>query len=187
MAVLASLARAGERGLAREKLMALLWPDLDTERGPRTLAQALYALRKDLGAEEAIAGAKELRFDPALVSTDIGQFASAVSRGDDERAAALYRGPFLDGFHLPGADEVSRWVDRERAAITHDYTQILESLARAAMARRDPLGAVQWWRKLAAIEPLNARVAVGLMEALAAAGDRAGAIRNAQVYELLVQ
>ena len=65
MAILALLARAGERGLSRDKLLAMLWPDAEVDRGSRTLAQALYALRKDFAAEDAITGARDLRFDPA--------------------------------------------------------------------------------------------------------------------------
>ena len=57
LSILALLARAGDRGIRREKILSLLWPDAD-EQGARTLTQALYALRKDLGAEEVIAGAK---------------------------------------------------------------------------------------------------------------------------------
>lgn len=187
MAILALLARAGERGVAREKVLSLLWPDADTERGPRTLAQALYALRKDLGAEEAITGAKELRLDPALVTSDAMEFASAISRGDDRRAAELYGGPFLDGFHISGADEFERWIERERAVLAQDHVRALESLARRALAAGNASESVGWWRQLAALEPLNARVTVGLMEALTAAGDRAGAIKHARVYELLVE
>ena len=187
MAILALLARAGERGISREKLLSLLWPDADDERGPRTLAQALYALRRDLGVEDAIAGSKDLRLDPALASCDVSEFASALARGDDERAVNLYHGPFLDGFHLPGADEFSRWAERERSAIAVEHSRALESLARAARAAGDARTSVAWWRKLAAIEPLNARVTVGLMDSLAAAGDRAGALQHARVYELLVE
>lgn len=187
MAILALLARAGERGLSREKLLSLLWPDADDERGPRTLAQALYALRRDLGTEEAVVGSKELRLDPALASSDVSEFASAVARGEDERAVNLYHGPFLDGFHLAGVDEFSRWVERERAAIAVQHSHALESLAREARAGGDARAAVAWWRKLAAVEPLNARVTVGLMDSLAASGDRAGAIQHARVYELLVE
>jgi DNA-binding SARP family transcriptional activator/TolB-like protein len=186
MAILALLARAGQRGITREKLLALLWPDADDERGPRTLAQALYALRKDLGAEDAIAGSKELRFDPALVASDVSEFASAVARGDDERAVGLYHGPFLDGFHLSGASEFARWVESERTTLAQEHSRALESLARGARAAGDTRAALGWWRKLAGLEPLNARVTVGLMDALAAAGDRAGAIQHARVYELLV-
>jgi len=187
MAILALLARAGQRGITREKVLSLLWPDADDERGPRTLAQALYALRKDLGAEDAITGSKELRFDPAIVATDVAEFASAMSRGDDERAVSIYHGPFLDGFHLSGAEEFSRWVDAERASLGLEYSRALESLARGARTAGDARASVAWWRKLAALEPLNARVTVGLMEALAGAGDRAGALQHARVYELLVE
>jgi len=187
MAILALLARAGERGISREKLLSLLWPDADDERGPRTLAQALYALRRDLGVEEAIVGSKDLRLDPALASSDVSEFASALARGEDERAVNLYHGPFLDGFHLAGADEFSRWAERERGAIAVEHSRALESLARAARAAGDARTSVAWWRKLAALEPLNARVTVGLMDALATSGDRAGAIQHARVYELLVE
>ncbi|AHG91848.1 transcriptional activator domain-containing protein [Gemmatirosa kalamazoonensis] len=187
MAILALLARAGERGMSREKILALLWPDAGEERGPRALAQALYALRKDLGADEAIGGARELRFDPAIVSTDVAECAAAMARGDDARAVALYQGPFLDGFHLPGADAFTRWVEEERRTLQREHERALESLARAASARGAPADAVGWWRKLAALEPLNARVTVGLMESLDKSGDRAGALRHAHIYQLLVQ
>jgi DNA-binding SARP family transcriptional activator/tetratricopeptide (TPR) repeat protein len=168
-------------------MLALLWPDADDERGPRTLAQAIYALRKNLGAEDAITGAKELRFDPAIVTSDVSEFTSAVARGDDERAVAAYTGPFLDGFYLSRADELSRWIERERAALATEHSRVLESLARTARAAGDTRASVGWWRKLAALEPLNARVTMGLMEALAAAGDRAAALQHARVYELLIE
>ena len=56
LAILALLARAGDRGVSRERILSLLWPDADDDRGPRALAQALYALRKDLGIEDLIPG-----------------------------------------------------------------------------------------------------------------------------------
>ena len=173
--------------MSREKILALLWPDADYERGRAALAQALYALRKDLGAEDAITGSKELRFDPALVSSDADEFASAISRGDDARAVAIYHGPFLEGFHLPGADTFARWVEQERAVLAREHARALESLARDARTRGDASEAVDWWRKLGGLEPLNARVTVGLMDALAATGDCAAAIKQARVYQLLVQ
>jgi len=189
MAILALLARAGQRGLAREKILALLWPDAEDDRGSKALAQAIYALRKDLGggADDVIVGVTELRLDPALVSTDVGEFAAAVSRGDDDRVVALYHGPFLDGFHLPNAEEFTRWVEGERAALAADHSRSLESLARRHRAAGDVRASVAAWRKLAALEPLNARVAIGLMDALAADGDRAGAIQHGRIYEALIE
>src|SRR5205814_10475023 len=187
LAFLALIARAGERGVSREKVLALLWPDSDDERGSRALAQALYALRKDAETGEIITGAKELRLNTDLVSSDVGEFSSAVSRGDDASAASLYGGPFLDGFHLPGADDFTRWVELERGSLAHDYLRSLESLARAAQLQGKPPAAVTWWRKATGLEPLNARFTMGLMEALFASGDRTGAIKQAHVYQLLVE
>src|SRR5262245_8555091 len=107
MAVLAILARTGERGTTREKLLAILWPDADADRGSRALTHALYALRRDLGSDDAVVGTRELRLNPAIVSSDVAEFAAAVARGDDEHAAALYEGPFLDGFRLTDVDAFS--------------------------------------------------------------------------------
>ena len=46
--LLAVLAAASERGLSRDKLLGLFWPDADPDRARKNLAQAVYALRKDL-------------------------------------------------------------------------------------------------------------------------------------------
>ena len=187
MAVLALLARAGERGVLRDRVQALLWPDADADRASRTLAQALYALRKDLTAEGAIVGSKDLRFDPALVSSDVTEFTSAMARGDHARAVELYSGLFLDGFHLSGSAEFTRWMEHERAVLAQDHARALESLARHALEIGDATVSVGWWRRLAALEPLDARVTVGLMEALAGSGDVPGAINHARIYELLIE
>src|SRR4029077_10467687 len=50
-------------------------------------------------------------------------------------------------------------------------------------ARGDHSRAADLWRRLATLDPLNARVALGGMHALVAAGDRAGALQFARVHE----
>ncbi len=150
LALLAMLACAGERGLTREKLLAFFWPDADEERGRRGLSQAVYALRQDLGSEEVIVGSKELRLNAEVVRSDVAEFGAAGSGGQWERAAGLYAGPFLDGFHLPSAPEFERWAEEQRTAFAREYTEALERLARAATGRGEHLASVGWWRKLAA-------------------------------------
>ncbi|MGH7710057.1 MAG: AfsR/SARP family transcriptional regulator, partial [Gemmatimonadaceae bacterium] len=187
MAILALLARADERGVTRDRVMSLLWPDMDEERARRALTQALYALRQDLGDDEAIAGVKELRLDLERISTDLHEFRRAKSRDSLDDAAAAYRGPFLDGFHLPGADEFERWADQERRGLAREHAELVERLAFLAEKRGDFSSAVGWWRRLAAIDPLSARVAVSLMRALAASGDAHAAIQHARVHEVLLE
>ena len=176
LAVLALLARAGPAGVPRDKIVATLWPDLTDERGRHTFAQTLYAIRRETGNDDVIEGTRELRLNTELVSVDVGEFEAAIGTHDLERAAKAYEGPFLDGFHLPGADEFERWVDRERAALDRTYTNVVEQLAREAAAREQHDRAVHWWRTRAARDPLEARVAVALMRALVASGDRLGAV-----------
>ena len=188
LALLALLAAAGDSGLAREKLLAYLWADTEEDRARRGLSQAVYALRQDLGTDDVFLGGREdLRLNPDVVSSDVGEFQSALSTNRPDLAAAHYTGLFLDGFHLPGAPEFERWADEERASLAHRYAASLEKLARQATERGDLADAVGWWRKLAGQDPLNARVALGLMRALVAGGDRAGALQHARVYEVLME
>ena len=74
LAVLALIARAGERGVTREKLRALLWPDADEEAGRRALSQSLYALRRDLGVDELLLGVQDLRLNPDAATCDVVEF-----------------------------------------------------------------------------------------------------------------
>jgi Tol biopolymer transport system component/DNA-binding SARP family transcriptional activator len=187
LAVLAMLACAGDRGLTREKLLAFFWPDADEERGRRGLSQAVYALRQDLGNEEVIVGSKDLRLNPDVLRSDVADFSASATAGQWEKAVGVYAGPFLDGFHLPSAPEFERWAEEQRAGFAREYADALERLARAAAGRNEHIAAVGWWRKLAAQDPLNARVATGLMQALVAAGDRNGALQHARIYEALVE
>ena len=187
LAVLALLARAGQRGMTRDKIVSLLWPDADDERGRTTLSKVLYSVRRDLGDENVVIGANDLRLNPDVVTSDLAEFEQSIADGELERAAAVYQGPFLDGFRLPGAPEFDRWADAERATLRHDYGVVLEKLAKRKAEAGDLASAVRWWRTLAAHDPLNARHALGLMRALDESGDRTGAIQHARIYETLVQ
>ena len=187
LAVLALLARAGRPGITREKILALLWPDEPEERARRSLNQAVYSLRRDLGGEDALLGAKDLRLNLDRIEVDTIEFDDALKEGDFERAIVLYEGPFLDGFFLPRAADFERWVEAERAALALDFARALEHGATGAAARGDHGAAVDLWRKLAATDPLNGRVALCVMNALVAASDVNGALQHARLHEALLE
>ena len=182
LAILAVLARAGDRGVNRDRLAALLWGEVEEDRARRNLNQALYALRQDLGAEEAILGTRELRLNPELIEVDLHGFETARASGAIEEAARVYGGPFLGDFHLPGVPAFAHWAEEERTSLSADYRSVLEAAAAAATARDDRGAAVLWWRRLAALDPTDERAAQGLMRALAAAGDAPGALRHAEIF-----
>jgi len=187
LALLALLASAGEHGMTRDRILGMLWAESDEDRARRGLNQALYALRQDMGADEVFLGTRDVRLNSDLITSDVAAFGAAVKAGRLEQAASEYIGPFLDGFHISEAPEFERWVDEERAGLARDYSTALHRLAQRANEQGDRAQAVEWWRKLAAQDPLNARVAVGLMEALVVTGDRAAALHHARVYEVLME
>jgi DNA-binding SARP family transcriptional activator len=186
VALLALLARPERPGPTREKLSALLWPESDPERARHSLDQALYTVRRALGPEAFVAGATWLSLNPEVVSTDVAEFVRSLESDDPVRAVELYAGPFLEGFHLPGALEFERWSEGERDALHRRYVRALEALATEAEARGDPARAVAWCRRLASAEPLSSRVVLRLMRALDDAGERAGALQAARVHAALV-
>src|SRR4051794_31220228 len=187
LALLALLARAGDRGVTREKVTALLWPDADDERSRRAITQGIYALRQELGSDDAILGVRELRVNFEVVTSDIYDFSAALRGARAEDAVRLYAGPFLDGFHLAGNEEFDRWVDDERSSLARQHSEALEQLAAAADARGDHGSATKWWRRLSAKDPLSARYAMGVMRALVADGDKHGALEQARVHETLLE
>lgn len=186
LALLALLAAAGERGIARDKVLAYLWPDSTTSKARASLEQMLHTLRVSFGQPSAFRG-NPLRIDGEIATSDVADFRAALEAGDLERAAELYSGPFLDGFYLSGLPELEEWLESERAALAERYAKALERLAADATARGDHTRAVHHLRTLGTVTPLNGRVARRLMDALAAAGDRDGALEVAAHYAVRVR
>jgi TolB-like protein len=177
------LACAGERGIARDKLLTLLWPESPASPASHRLSQLAHWIRRTLGSAGLITGTSELRLDPSGIACDLWQFADARRAGQLERAAELYAGPFLDGFYLADSGAFERWAESRRSELAREYQETLEALAVQAEVRGDPLAASEWWGRLARHEPLSSRVTMHLMTALAASGERARALAQANAYQ----
>ena len=59
LCVLAILAASGAGGVTRDKLIGLLWPDVDEARARAALSQALYALKRDAGEDQLDPGLRD--------------------------------------------------------------------------------------------------------------------------------
>jgi len=186
LALLALLAAAGERGLTRDQLVGWLWPEAAEDHAKHALNQLLYGIRRALG-EDALHGVDLLRLDPTVIDSDVRRFERALSAGAYGEAVRYYGGPFLEGFYLADAPAFERRVESERARLAAAYADALERLAADAKDGGDAPAAVAWRRRLAELDPLDARRATGLMRALAAAGDSSGALAHGRTYEALVR
>jgi DNA-binding SARP family transcriptional activator/TolB-like protein len=187
LALLAVVALARPRGISRERLLGIFWPDTEEERGRGALAQALYALRRDTGRDDLFSGTTELALTPGALAVDALAFQEDLAAGRLAEAVARWSGRFLDGFYLPEAPDFERWVEEQRAHYDRVYAEALERLADSTQAAGRPRDALQLWHKLAALDPHNARVAMGLMRSAAAAGDRAAALKHAALYARLAE
>src|SRR5262249_40879374 len=150
------------------KLTAFLWADRSTEAARHSLEQLLYSVRRELRAD-LFAGTDPIRLNGTTITSDVAAFEDALARGSDAEFVAEYRGPFLDGFFLTGADEFERWAEDERSRLRVLYAAALERVAERASLRRDWTGAVDTWRRLTALDRLSAKYATGLVRAIAAA------------------
>lgn len=180
LGILAVLALSRGRPVSRDRLAALLWPEADTQRARAQLSDALYLIRSVLGENAILATGDGLVLNPDVVGSDVAEFERLRTLGQLETAVGLVAGPLLDGFHLAGAAEFDHWISRERAELGDRYATVLQVLAEQCEARHEAAEAVRWWRRLDAHDPGSGRVALRLMRALEAAGDRAGALRYAR-------
>lgn len=188
MALLALVAAAAPQAVGRDRIMAFLWPDSDADRASNSVRQTLFRLRRDLGENLFLPEtANGIQLDAANLQVDLWAFRAAIARKAPEEAVALYRGPFLDGFHIPGAHEFSTWVDAERERLERQHIAALDAVARQAGEDGRYDDAVAWRRRHAAADPFSSRTALGLLRALTAAGDRPGALEHATAHESLVR
>jgi TolB-like protein/DNA-binding SARP family transcriptional activator len=187
VALLALLALTPDSRLTRDKLIAYLWPESDQERGRNLLSVATYVLRSSLGEAAVVAAGEDLRLNREVIRTDVAEFEEAIERGDHARAAALYRGPLLDGFFLSDAPEFDQWASRERDRLAAGYRKALEALAEAAERAANFSGAADFWRLRSAQDPYDSRVAARLMQALDRGGNKAAALQHASIHQRLLQ
>lgn len=186
LALLALLASARVHACTRDKLLGLLWPESDTERARNLLNVSVYVLRHTLGENILLTDGDELRLDPAQICVDVIGFESALLSGDYIRAVALYSGPLLDGFFLSDAPEFEQWLDGERRRLAAAYAQALEAIAQSAEMRGDLAEATESWKRRAAEDPYDSRVALRLVQAFEAGGNPAGALQHASLHARLL-
>jgi DNA-binding SARP family transcriptional activator len=186
LGLLARLAVAGTRGLSRDQLVNCFWPDKDQQHALHSLSQILHRIKKELVVEALFLGRMMLRLNPEQISSDVADFEAATRKGNYDGAVALFAGPFLDGVFIGAAPEFERWAEHERRRFSDANISCLRKLATAASEAGDHDGAATWWKRIGEADPLNSGVAMSFVRSLAAAGNRAGALREARAHESLL-
>jgi len=187
LAFLAILGASPRATVTRDRLVALLWPQLDAEGARHRLSDSLYVVRRALGDEAIVTEGDDLRLDEAHVCVDVRAFERALDAGETALAIAQYGGPLLDGFHLGGEGEFDAWMEQERGRLAGRYAQSLRTIASVANQRGDHVAAGEYLQRLSALDPLDSRVVLQLMDVLEHAGNGAIALRHARRHQMLRQ
>ncbi len=167
-AVLIRLALDAGRRFTRDYLIELLWPDAPAARARHSLAQAVSVLKAKVGHEHVLVQRATLALAAGVVDVDV----DALETCDVE-----IRGPFLDGFEIPGAVAFEHWKDERRAKL---MSRVRDCLVRQMDAGRrvgDFATVERHAHVLYDFDTLSEDAVRGVMEARAWAGDRSGALK----------
>ncbi len=175
-----ALAAAGRpaRYQRRDRMVGLLWPELDQTHARGALRKAVHAARGVLGADALLSrGDEELALAPGALWCDAVAFGEAEESGYLARALELYAGDLLPGFHLPECGEFGRWLDDERADLRERAAGAAWALAARMIEGEQLTEAGRWARRAVRYAWDDERALRRALVLLDRLGDRAGALR----------
>lgn len=177
--LLAMLTCAPGKCLGREVLATVLWSEHGDEQAKSSLRQAMAVLRKELGEPGynilTSLDSKVLLNREAL-TVDIDEFTHTAGSPDAAGlriAVSLWKGEFLQGT-LAAEEALEAWLRERREQLRALYLRALDNLVPlAAVGER-----VELAQQLVRLDDLREASHRRLMEAYAANGERASAVRH---------
>ncbi len=180
LALLVYLTLAEPPGLhARERLLAMLWPEADDASSRHSLRNALHGLRQGLGEETIVTrGDAFVGLDFTLLRCDALDLRAHIAAGRVDDAMALWKGDLAPGFHISGAPDFEHWLEEQRGTLRREVRAAAwkrsQELAGEGEAELDAV------RRAVQLDPGDEPGARRLMRLLDAAGDRGGALQAYQ-------
>jgi LuxR family maltose regulon positive regulatory protein len=165
----------------RDAIGVIFWPDLPAKSVASNFHNALYRMRRALGAEVVTVEEGRYRLGDIVYWFDVEQFEELVGRArllpphdwqaEDlwRRALALYQGDFLP--------EVERtWCVLRRETLRGMYVEALVGIGLCHEARREFEGAIDWYRHALEADELREDVHRRIMRCYAETGRRPEAL-----------
>jgi len=168
------------QGLRKEQIGVVFWPDHSPEKLNGIFRSTMYRLRRALFRDIVLYEDGIYRFNPELKYwLDVEEFEGLLDRAERmedreakvellKRAVELYRGDYLEEFG-------SEWCALERENLRTRFITAMIELADLLMEMGDLDGALHYYNRTLAYDPLQEIVYRRAMECYARLGDRASA------------
>ena len=171
---------------ARDKLCALLWPEVREAQARHSLRQTLLQLRKALSSAEAplFSDARGLQLSASAVSVDVIHMERCIALGTRDallEAWHCYRGDLLEGFSV-GEAPFDDWLRSERERLRGQFAQALTQLVAIDGAAERHADAIRACSRLLELDPLREEAHRSLMRLLAAGGQRTAALQHYRAF-----
>jgi DNA-binding SARP family transcriptional activator len=177
---------SSQQAVWRQALCFLFWPDICEADARRHMSRLLTHLRRALPVPEVLQAAGDrVGLDVRQAWSDVVEFDRLCAMQDAyhrftalQQAVALYRGPFLAGFCLPGSPEFEAWSLQEQCAQERLYLEALDSLIDDCTARGAYHEAIAYAQRYLETDELAEKAHRRLIELYALDGDRGAALRQ---------
>jgi predicted ATPase/DNA-binding SARP family transcriptional activator len=202
-ALLAYLALS-RQPLERARLLALLWPEFDTDSARNNLRRELSLLKTSLSNELLVADRRTVAWNmQAAAWVDVAVFQDQVAAWTqhghpaEELCSACAAGlaaavqlagdDLLAGFTLPDSAAFDEWLFFQREGLRRQLAGALEALASWHARRGEYDRALEFARRRLALDPLHEPAQRMLMRLYAWAGWHAAALRQYEACAQLLQ
>ncbi|MCA9912323.1 MAG: tetratricopeptide repeat protein [Anaerolineae bacterium] len=160
---------------SRDKLIGLLWGDVEEEKARTSLRSALYNIQQQLPDLLAVSRKQVSLQANTAVEVDVWQFEQGIM-SDDPAVQSLaiehYQADFLDGLYIPVAPDFDHWMLIERERLHRLAVNYLEQVL-----NHDSYHAVDAAHKLVSLEPWREDAASYLMRQAARQRDYITALK----------
>lgn len=172
LALLAYLAIV-DKPVARATLIELFWGDQPEDRARHSLSDTLSSLRRVLGSAAISARLADVQLDSvgAGLSTDARELARAAADGRHADVIALYEGPFLPAFAIPGSQRFDEWIEQERLRLSKLFSRSCRALCLEAEGRNDWVASLALGLRWLEADPLSTGAQLAVLKGHAGDGN----------------
>jgi predicted ATPase/DNA-binding SARP family transcriptional activator len=170
----------------REILADMLWENKSQTRAMSNLRVELTTLRKHFNHFVDIQRDSVATNKNADIWFDAVAFENKLDAVDLDSAVELYRGDFLEGFHVRAAPEFEHWIVMQRERLRLSTIDVLQQLISQQMKSEEYRKGLGYARRLIELNPLMESAHRQMMRLLAMTDQREAALKQYEAFRQIL-